>query len=458
MNRTNMFRFFAILLISTIVLMALSKITSLAMASFSKKEPVFAEGTYIGPINISSLNKAEAESKISENVLDWQKKSTVSFTFFNKTISVPMSVVHFKVASSLNACLDGEKNILYTEVDEQSLKTILFKKLENPELVNLIDLEKVKQLLKEKAGRLDSSQQTEDLVQYLKASENKPKIIDSKRIFVNDPADMEDWLSSNSTMTLKPEKIFSLNDYIQNLDNDDKGFFIQCASAIYQLTLPTNLQIVERHISDTLPEGIELGYEARVDGSKADLKIYNPNHTAFVIKSEKISDHVLKLSLIGPSDPFTYQLVKKNVKTYASRKVIQYRPLAETAANQNGKYGYSAELYKQVALNHKVFYESLVSKDFYLPIPKIVVENLKQPESDATADGNSGTENDATEHTANEKIDPASQNTTTGNTPNNEADNSSQTSQNGSSSNQEKPSSSTQNTNQSHGHSTDRNP
>lgn len=420
MNRTNMFRFFAILLISTIVLMALSKITSLAMASFSKKEPVFAEGTYIGPINISSLNKAEAESKITEKVLDWQKKSQVTFSFFNKTIPIPMSVVHFKIHASLDASLDGARNVLYTEVDEQPLKTILFNRLENPELVNLVDLEKLKQLLKEKASRLDSSQQTEDLVQYLKTSHNKPEIIASKRIVVNDPADIEDWMATNSTMTLKPKKIFSLNDYIQNLDNRDVSFFIHCASAIYQLALPTNLQIVERHISDTLPDGIELGFEARVDGSNADLKIYNPNHTAFVIKSEKISNHVLKLSLIGPTDPFTYKLVKKNVKAYAPRKIIQYRPLAEKAVNRNGKFGYSVELYKEVALDHMVFYESLVSKDFYLPTPKIVVKNLEQPESTTTTDSTSSTENGTTGHSSYNGTDNTSQNTSTGNTSNNQ--------------------------------------
>lgn len=162
------------------------------------------------------------------------------------------------------------------------------------------------------------------------------------------------------------------------------------ASALYETIIPTNFEIVERHTSAVLPNGVKAGFEAAVEQNKKDFIFFNPNDRAYTFEWKMEGDR-MQVTLIGP--PFIYQYALKTdpIEYYDPKTIVQYSALLkpnEKRIKEEGKKGMLIRLHKEVYDRNGSFIEKvLVSEDFYPPVHRVELRGLQ-------LGGNNGIPND----------------------------------------------------------------
>jgi hypothetical protein len=152
------------------------------------------------------------------------------------------------------------------------------------------------------------------------------------------------------------------------------------ASAVYQAILPTNFMVVERHTGRSLPDGIPLGYEAKVDKKVRDLRFYNPNINSYTLRFQEVGNG-FRVTLVGL--PFAYKYVIKVGETeyFNPKTIAQYSPLlkpGERQIKQVGRQGMLVKVKKETYDENNQFIQSeVVSEDFYPPVYTIEVRGLE---------------------------------------------------------------------------------
>ncbi|MHC0037470.1 VanW family protein [Pseudoneobacillus sp. C159] len=234
----------------------------------------------------------------------------------------------------------------------------------------------------------NSKSETEDkgslVTDNINQKGNKPLEREQILHTVKTPIVNEEMNNIGATLIIEPQATFSMLSFLEKqgltgLNQDLLGFL---SSGTYQTILPTNFQVVERHIGMELQEDIPLGYEAKVDPKQGlDLSFHNPNKEGY--KMTIFSDgQSLVFNLEGLPFPFQYSITESKREEFTPKTIRQYSPFlnpGQTNQTKVGKNGLYIELKKQV-LNpdgSKVE-ESLVSKDYYPPIHRVEVVGIQE--------------------------------------------------------------------------------
>jgi hypothetical protein len=389
-------KLFFVIAICTIYLISVSQIGVLAYETFFEGTGRLPEGTMVGPISVANKSKQEALQAIEKKVNEWKANATITVAYQEKKEEIPTSLFTFQIEQSAEQIVAGRPSQLLVQFDVQAFsKTI--KKLLPPPLTSSINLEKLQNDVTNIAAGLQIPSQPLDLAAYVfRSNETMQPVSTATLKLWKRQAPLLEWISANPTIEIKGKSVFSLSSYVKetggSLSSEEMSMI---ASAIYQTILPTNFTVVERHTSRELPDGITIGYEAKVDDHHRDLQFYNPNTTAYTLQFQ-IEKNSLRVSLFGL--PFAYKYVVKvgDIEYFEPRTIVQYSPLlrpGERQRRQIGKRGMLVKVKRETYddQNHLVNVET-IAEDFYPPSYNIEVRGLE------LGDTNSGSSSDTAEN------------------------------------------------------------
>ncbi|CAG9607925.1 VanW family protein [Pseudoneobacillus rhizosphaerae] len=391
MKITFGFRINLVILISTFLIFSFSHYGVLAFESIVTKSSQFSENTWIGPENVSGLEKVEALQLLTTRVSEWQANNIIQLSYLEESVPFPIENIHFMIDESLQHAKSGSKNELLINIEAESLNTAL-ENLTTSSLNDELDVEKLKLDIFSIANSFETGTIEINLGDYLLSPVKQPQIIHTITI----PTQEMNLQNFGATIFLEPKSTFSLLGFLEKqgfieLDSYSLGLL---SSGIYQAILPTNFQVLERHIGMKLPEGISAGYEAKIDSSlQMDLAFYNPNEDEYTI--EIYSDEsTLTLDVLGIPFLYQYKIVENGLQEFAPKTIKQYSPLLEpgnSTIKREGQKGLYIELSRLVKdYNDVIIEQHPISKDYYPPVHQVQVFGLALADSGNQGSGSSG--------------------------------------------------------------------
>jgi hypothetical protein len=369
-KRNQQLKLFLTLLLCTAFILAFSHFGSSTFETYSVTSNTFKQGTKVGSIDLSGVPREKAVDMVTTKVEEWHNQAKIELHYREKKQLLDSRNFSFDIRESIELARSGVGNPLLVQVNKDEWQNVINQI--NPSFQNTEDLEA--ELLQE--------------IKFL-----KKEIVIKLDQFLGDNPDIE-VLSSVSVQTdlLLPsaDKIstiplpaggsFSLSNFLSEskvINNTSTQAINLLSSSIYQLIVNTNFTIQERHIGSDLPDGIPLGFEAKIDDTLGwDLVFTNPNSNEFSIA---VSQQVgyFQIDLLGYPFANSYQTELKNNKILEP-KTIQYKdPLllpGETKEKYSGKNGFYVEVFREVLGEKGEWLNSeLISKDFYAPQHRIVL-------------------------------------------------------------------------------------
>lgn len=199
-------------------------------------------------------------------------------------------------------------------------------------------------------------------------------------------------LALNDTV-VEPNMDFSminqLGDAI-NLSNREAINFI--ASNLYNAALNSNGKIIERHSQNKIPSYFSPGLEAKVDVlAGKDLKFANTLTTPILLKLSMDGEKLLTEIYTSRKEAEVSISVTRD-ETVLPRTITRYSSDLSTGQKQQiqeGTEGLRVSVYRTVYGE-----QQLVSRDYYPPVNRIVVESPPQREGQNTWDNTSDEEQD----------------------------------------------------------------
>ncbi|EID45266.1 MULTISPECIES: VanW family protein [Parageobacillus] len=381
-------KLFFVIAVCTIYLISFSQIGVLAYETFLGETDRLPAGTMVGPISVANKSKQEALAEIAKKVNEWKADATIPVVYQEKKGEIPTSLFTFQIEQSARQIVSGRPSQLLVQFDVQEFsKTI--KTLLPPPLASSINLEKLQNDVTNIAAGLQMPSEPIDLAAYVSRSDETEQQVSAATLKLGKrPAPLLEWISANPAVEIKGKSIFSLAAYVKEtngpLSSEEMSMI---ASAIYQTILPTNFTVLERHTSRELPDGITVGYEAKVDDRNRDLQFYNPNTTAYTLKF-RVENNRLHVALFGL--PFTYKYVVKvgDIEYFKPKTVVQYSPLlrpGERQLKQSGKRGILVKVKREAYSGNHLVRTETIAEDFYPPSHNIELRGLELGDTQSDA-------------------------------------------------------------------------
>lgn len=194
---------------------------------------------------------------------------------------------------------------------------------------------------------------------------------------------------------IAPNEPFSLlnvlGEKVEEANNEGVNFV---ASLIYHTVLQTEFEILERHAQDKKMDYLQQGLDAAVNSVlNKDLQFINyatqPTKLKLMIENDS-----LKVELLAQNKEKEITVRVSKDKIVQPRIITRYSKdlaMGQEEIIQNGQEGVRVEVYRSIVENG-ISKEELVSRDYYAPINRIVVQSSRQPD---VSDGTSNTSNDA---------------------------------------------------------------
>jgi hypothetical protein len=371
-------RIFSVILISTLLIFTFSHFGVQAFEAIVSKANRFPENTWIGPVEVSGIDKPDASLQLAEKVTDWQTKTTIQLSYKEVSVPFPLEVFSFNIEESVQVAKNSIKNEVLVSMDEESILSTLTS-LSSTLSKKTVDVEMLKKDLLKKISLLEVGITDINVENYQSEPVAKEQVVHTVTI----PISNDDFQNIGATLILEPNATFSLLNFLekQGLTGLDPIVIELLTSGIYQAILPTNFEILERHISSQLPENIPLGFEAKVDlALKMDLSFYNPNEHFYTIEIYNDGKSLI-FDVVGVPFLYEYTIMQEGLELFDPKTIKQYSPLLETGQSKitrQGQKGFYLEVSRlTIDDTGKIIEQQLVSKDYYSPIHQIEVFALE---------------------------------------------------------------------------------
>lgn len=154
------------------------------------------------------------------------------------------------------------------------------------------------------------------------------------------------------------------------------GGICQVSSTLYNAVLEANLEILSRRNHYFITSYVSPSRDATVAYGTIDFQFKNSRN--YPIKIECISQNgVCQIKIYGIKEEVEYEVVIEDVVTEIipyTTKYIETSAIEEGAENeiQKGVNGYKSEAYRILKLNGQIISKTLLSKDSYNPLQRIV--------------------------------------------------------------------------------------
>ncbi len=159
------------------------------------------------------------------------------------------------------------------------------------------------------------------------------------------------------------------------------GGICQVSSTLYNAVLESNLEITERRNHYFITGYVSASKDATVSYGSIDFKFKNTR--TYPIKIECISQNgICQIEIKGIKEDIEYEVVIEDKITevipYTTR-YIKTNKLEKGEENQiqKGVNGYKSEAYRILRINGKVISRTLLSKDSYNPLERIIEQGTK---------------------------------------------------------------------------------
>lgn len=185
----------------------------------------------------------------------------------------------------------------------------------------------------------------------------------------------------NDTIIAPNEPFSLLNALGEKFEEANSEGLNFVASLIYHTALQTEFEILERHSQEKKIEYLQQGLDAAVNRViNKDLQFINNGNQTSKLKL-MIENDALKVELLAQSKEKDITVRVSKDKIIQPRIITRYSKdlaIGQEEVIQNGEEGVRVEVYRSILENGSTR-EELVSRDYYAPINKIVVQSSRQP-------------------------------------------------------------------------------
>ncbi len=166
---------------------------------------------------------------------------------------------------------------------------------------------------------------------------------------------------------------------------DVGGGICQTSSTLYNAALLANLEIVDRSNHQFLTSYVSAGRDATVSWGSIDFKFKNSREYPIKIEA-RAKNGVCEMSIYGIKEETEYEVeIESNVLSYIpyTTKYENDSSLAEgkEVVEQSGYNGCTSEAYRVLKLNGEVVSRTLLSKDTYDPMTRIIRRGTKEAQT-----------------------------------------------------------------------------
>ena len=160
------------------------------------------------------------------------------------------------------------------------------------------------------------------------------------------------------------------------------GGICQISSTLYDAVIDANLKVTVRRNHQFVTSYVPAGWDATVVYGSQDFKFVNTRNHPIRITAT-VSGGVATITIWGIKEDVEYDVSIESRKTATIPYTTQYiedptLPVGQQVIVQQGNNGRKVEAYKVVKLNGKVLSRTLLSKDTYNPMKKIVKVGTRQ--------------------------------------------------------------------------------
>lgn len=341
------------ILAGLVLLVSLPTIGLVNYLDASAKTSATYKETTVAGIDVSGMTKEEAVVRLDNAIKDFNNTPFTVTLVDGTALEVGKDVVSFNVDATLKTASEPGTYPLVTTVDEERLTPYL----ENQP----VTLSMVTPPLVEAASNLNS-----DVVLEMTATESE--VVAS--ITVSPTPAMRSALERMNGFEMEAGDIFSLKAFGEDFDA-----LSTLGSSMYQLFAATPFQILERVQHETLPSGIELGYDVKVD-ERSNFAVQNTEQTpyALIVLEE---GNVMTVQLLGKMFVGAYESRVEDVTSVPYQNIVRFSPsltAGSSSVTQSGQTGESGKLYR-VRITDTGESLELLGFDFYEPIPEIVTKS-----------------------------------------------------------------------------------
>ncbi len=372
------------MLVLTIYMYSFSQLGAHAYEHFFKEPNTFPKGTTIGMNSIAQKTPQQIKEIVKESISNWTHSTVIEFHFKEKKYEAKKSLIRFDEEATIAAIKPGEKNKFIVSIDEEDLRNELGN-LSGKLLDENLDIDKLVEDLKAVSLLAEAGTYSFFVENYLPNHASGESVLSKATIDIKGyEQEIHRFASKFSRIEIKPKSHFSFLSFLEknkvNKLTDEAQSRI--ASGIYEVILPTNFLMIERHISPELPDYAKLGFEANISKDlNRDFVFANINERpfAFEFSVEKSS-----LVILLKGSPFLYRYnLKKEESTFPPKTIVHFDPKLNYG---EFKVAFAGEDGKMIKIMRDVFDEygnflkrENISEDFYPPKHKMEVHSLKLP-------------------------------------------------------------------------------
>ncbi|RBW71588.1 VanW family protein [Bacillus taeanensis] len=254
----------------------------------------------VGSLQLGNTSYKDIYDKVKDHTMRWKTEAHLSLRFQDLIITIPTDVVSFDIEASVKEAMKSGFSPLYVKVNQQTFDEQLVPFQEYNVLAN-INKEELQNDLITIASSLESTSIDLDLVKYLSKEELLQQTVSEKEITnISSSSTLIKWAESLDGFVIEPESSISMLQMMKQrgLEPVESESLNILAAGIYAAVLPTNFEMIERHIGRKKIPYIDVGYEAKVVPQKKDLVFYNPNTLSYKFQIN-VSQNMLTVSFVN---------------------------------------------------------------------------------------------------------------------------------------------------------------
>ncbi|MCT4784046.1 MULTISPECIES: G5 domain-containing protein [Exiguobacterium] len=342
-----------LILAGLVLLVSLPAIGLINYLDVAAKTSATYKDTRVAGIDVSGMTKQEAGIRLNNAVKDFQNAPFSVTLVDGTTLEVGKDVVTFNVDGTLETITEPGDYPLAVALDEEQV---------TPYLDNQpVTMTMVTGPITASASQLDSNVVLETI-----SEENE--VVASMTVSPT-PA-MRSVLERMNGFEMNAGDIFSLKAF-----GDDFDAMTTLGPSLYQLFAATPFNILERVPHETLPSGVELGYDVLVD-DRSNFAVQNTEQTAYAIIVLN-EGNTMTVQLLGKAFEAAYESRVEEVVSVPYQNVVRFSPslpAGSSSVTQSGQAGESGKLYR-VRITESGETLEMLGFDFYEPIPEIVTKS-----------------------------------------------------------------------------------
>jgi len=360
------------------------------------------EGSKIANVLVEGKSETDIYTDLADRVSQWLSSDDFILTSEYERLTLPRDIFEFDIQGTVDQFQEETEQSFFSFFKKEKsvqLPLKVFVKQNHPDIQHLQSLDyinseqMIKQLLNMaknlEADSVNIEYNDEINLPFAEVAAHKLPIPDELSY-----ATIKNIAKDLNEQMISPMETFSYLNALELPDslkdsNEELSFV---ATGLYEAILQTNMAIIKRQHHLQLPKYANRGLDVFIHQSKQkDFVTQNNNHTAYQIKAT-LEDRELHVSIHSLEQPFIYDYNTENEETIKPRTIYRYsKDLSpgETELIQEGEDGFSIEVYR-TTLSHsdEVLTSERISKDIYLPTPKIVLTSTEDApeESESTVD------------------------------------------------------------------------